>query len=560
MADEIKLSNSGRSNLRPDALTGQIETGDALVAIFSDFWQSEASRISDQHHSKNANVSGNESAAIIENNDIKTSDITTDIATIERLPEPENDDTKAKSMEDVIQHGKLSEISKIFQNYLVFPTEAAAKTVNSIQVVDIPNTGNLIAEYVNNPNKIQNLPNEAAMPNDGSLKLEPMSLYHKAEIVSPNASEFLPLYDFVNDRAAPSHEEAGERNLTDISVEFSWHAASDPADNIVISTFEELKVNNYRIDYQNLDLSKPSSDFFSYQNIGMTVDRAVIAKPIDDTQILFDAPNQSGIFKSIIASDDIHANPHMAQVLLRNSASHMKNNTFLEFISYGEELGETKYLDISRLETSPTIIPKLKTTEPNSYANLEHPPQILLDGKTEKAIAPALGVYVAKGADITVSDNKNKHTNVQSQVIRVDMLKKTWEQQIVSKLVSGIKENAPSIDLILQPKKLGEVSVQIVRDANNVSIKLTSESENIANLFKATEIQLETLLAQNGMKLAGFTVRYDNQGRDNRNSQQSNNSKNGMLLKKKSEKSVQNDLKTESVATRRHVGDYDYLV
>ena len=560
MADEIKLSNSGRSNLRPDALTGQIETGDALVAIFSDFWQSEASRISDQHHSKNANVSGNESAAIIENNDIKTSDITTDIATIERLPEPENDDTKAKSMEDVIQHGKLSEISKIFQNYLVFPTEAAAKTVNSIQVVDIPNTGNLIAEYVNNPNKIQNLPNEAAMPNDGSLKLEPMSLYHKAEIVSPNASEFLPLYDFVNDRAAPSHEEAGERNLTDISVEFSWHAASDPADNIVISTFEELKVNNYRIDYQNLDLSKPSSDFFSYQNIGMTVDRAVIAKPIDDTQILFDAPNQSGIFKSIIASDDIHANPHMAQVLLRNSASHMKNNTFLEFISYGEELGETKYLDISRLETSPTIIPKLKTTEPNSYANLEHPPQILLDGKTEKAIAPALGVYVAKGADITVSDNKNKHTNVQSKVIRVDMLKKTWEQQIVSKLVSGIKENAPSIDLILQPKKLGEVSVQIVRDANNVSIKLTSESENIANLFKATEIQLETLLAQNGMKLAGFTVRYDNQGRDNRNSQQSNNSKNGMLLKKKSEKSVQNDLKTESVATRRHVGDYDYLV
>jgi len=560
MADEIKLSNSGRSNLRPDALTGQIETGDALVAIFSDFWQSEASRISDQHHSKNANVSGNESAAIIENNDIKTSDITTDIATIERLPEPENDDTKAKSMEDVIQHGKLSEISKIFQNYLFFPTEAAAKTVNSIQVVDIPNTGNLIAEYVNNPNKIQNLPNEAAMPNDGSLKLEPMSLYHKAEIVSPNASEFLPLYDFVNDRAAPSHEEAGERNLTDISVEFSWHAASDPADNIVISTFEELKVNNYRIDYQNLDLSKPSSDFFSYQNIGMTVDRAVIAKPIDDTQILFDAPNQSGIFKSIIASDDIHANPHMAQVLLRNSASHMKNNTFLEFISYGEELGETKYLDISRLETSPTIIPKLKTTEPNSYANLEHPPQILLDGKTEKAIAPALGVYVAKGADITVSDNKNQHTNVQSKVIRVDMLKKTWEQQIVSKLVSGIKENAPSIDLILQPKKLGEVSVQIVRDANNVSIKLTSESENIANLFKATEIQLETLLAQNGMKLAGFTVRYDNQGRDNRNSQQSNNSKNGMLLKKKSEKSVQNDLKTESVATRRHVGDYDYLV
>ena len=560
MADEIKLSNSGRSNLRPDALTGQIETGDALVAIFSDFWQSEASRISDQHHSKNANVSGNESAAIIENNDIKTSDITTDIATIERLPEPENDDTKAKSMEDVIQHGKLSEISKIFQNYLFFPTEAAAKTVNSIQVVDIPNTGNLIAEYVNNPNKIQNLPNEAAMPNDGSLKVEPMSLYPKAEIVSPNASEFLPLYDFVNDRAAPSHEEAGERNLTDISVEFSWHAASDPADNIVISTFEELKVNNYRIDYQNLDLSKPSSDFFSYQNIGMTVDRAVIAKPIDDTQILFDAPNQSGIFKSIIASDDIHANPHMAQVLLRNSASHMKNNTFLEFISYGEELGKTKYLDISRLETSPTIIPKLKTTEPNSYANLEHPPQILLDGKTEKAIAPALGVYVAKGADITVSDNKNKHTNVQSKVIRVDMLKKTWEQQIVSKLVSGIKENAPSIDLILQPKKLGEVSVQIVRDANNVSIKLTSESENIANLFKATEIQLETLLAQNGMKLAGFTVRYDNQGRDNRNSQQSNNSKNGMLLKKKSEKSVQNDLKTESVATRRHVGDYDYLV
>lgn len=483
MADEIKLSNSGLSSLRPDAVAGQNETSDALVSIFSDFWQSESIRISDQDLSKNGGVSGNVEAAIIENNDIKISGMNLEIATIERLPKSENYDVNVTPMEDVALQGQTSSDSKLSQNYY-----------------------------------------------------------------------------FIDDGAAPINEEADELNLTDISAAFSWHAESETVDDIVFFTQKEFKVINYRSDYQNVDFRMPSSDFFLHQNTGMTVERAPTAKLIDEAQILFDTRNQSGIFKSIIASEDINPKPQMGPILLKNSGYYMKNNNFIEVIKEGINLFASRYLDISTPETSLTILPKLKSTEQNSYPNLKHPSQILIDGKTEKAIETVVGLYVTESTDIKVRDNKDMHPNAQSKVIRVDVLKKTWEQQVVSKLVSGIKENDTSIDLILQPKKLGEVSVQIVRDANNVSIKLTTENQNVANLFKATEIQLETLLFQNGMKLAGFTVGYDNQGRDNRNSQQSNNSKNGILLKKKSEKSDQNDSMTESIALSRHVGDYDYLV
>jgi hypothetical protein len=560
MADEIKLSNSGLSNLRSDAVAGQNEPGDALVAIFSDFWQSESMRISDQDLSKNAAVSGNGEAAIIENNDIKISGMNVEIATIDRLPKSENDDANVATMEDVAPQGQMSVVSKLDQNYFFSPAEETAKTDNLIRIINVQNAGNLITEYLYNPTKIKNRPNDAEIQKDGSLKLEFMSLNSKGEVVLANANEFLPIYDFIDDGAAPINEEADELNITDISTAFSWHAECGSVDDIVFSTYKEIKVNNYRIDYQNVDFRKPSSDFFLHQNIGMTVEQAPIAKLIDETQILFYARNKSGIFKSIIASEDITPKPQMGPIFLKNSDTYMKNNNFLEVISDGKNLIESKYLDISTPESSLTIVPKLKSTEQNSYANLEHPSQILIDGKTKKAIEPVVGLNVTESTDIKVNDDKNTHPIAQSKVIRVDVLKKTWEQQVVSKLVSGIKNNATSIDLILQPKKLGEVSVQIVRDANNVSIKLTSESQNVANLFKATEIQLETLLSQNGMKLAGFTVGYDNQGRDNRNSQQSNNTKNGILLKKKSEKSVQNGSKTESVALSRHVGDYDYLV
>lgn len=562
MADEIKLSNSGLSNVRSDAVAGQNETGDDLITIFGDFWQSESMRISDQDLSKNAAVSGNGEAAIIENNDVKISGMNVELATIERLPKSENNDANIVTMEDVAPQGQKPVVSKLSQNYFFSPAEATAKTDNLIRIINVQYAGNLITEYINNSTKMKNRPNDAEIQIDGSLRLEFMSLNSEGGIVLANANEFLPTYEFIDDGASPINEEADELNIADISTALSWHAESGSVDHIVFSTHKKIKVNNYRIDYQNVDFRKPSSDFFLHQNIGMTIERAPIAKLIDETQILFDVRNQSGIVKSTIASEDINPKPQMGPILLKNSDSYTKNNNFLEVIRDVKNLIESKYLDISAPKTSLTILPKLKSTEQNSYANLEHPSQVLIDGKTEKAIEPGVGLNVTERNDIKikVSDNKNTHPNAQSKVIRVDVLKKAWEQQVVSKLVSGIKENAASIELILQPKKLGEVSVQIVRDANNVSIKLTSESQNVANLFKAAEIQLETLLSQNGMKLAGFTVGYDNQGRDNRNSQQSNNTKNGIFLKKKSEKSVEYDSKSESVALSRHVGDYDYLV
>jgi flagellar hook-length control protein FliK len=293
----------------------------------------------------------------------------------------------------------------------------------------------------------------------------------------------------------------------------------------------------------------------------MTVGRAPIADLIYETQILVEARYQRELFKSLSASGEINSKGQMGSSQLETPGSNLKNNNSLELISYGKHLSLTKYLDFSTFEASLTVLPKFNFTEQNLYASPGHLSRTLIDGKNDKSIASVVELFVGKGTEITTSDNKSTSSSTKGKVIRVDVLKKTWEHQVVSKLVSGIKDNASSIDLILHPKKLGEVSVQIFSDENNVNIKLTSESQSVANLFKTTENQLETLLSQNGMKLAGFTVGYDSQGRDsNRNSPQSNNSKNSILSKKKSEKLVQKDLKTESIAMNRHVGDYDYLV
>ncbi len=161
MADEIKLSNSGLSNLRSDAVAGQNEPGDALVAIFSDFWQSESMRISDQDLSKNAVVSGNGEAAIIENNDIKISGMNVEIATIDRLPKSENDDANVAIMEDVAPQGQMCVVSKLDQNYFFSPAEETAKTDNLIRIINVQNAGNLITECINNPTEINNRPSDA---------------------------------------------------------------------------------------------------------------------------------------------------------------------------------------------------------------------------------------------------------------------------------------------------------------------------------------------------------------------------------------------------------------
>lgn len=160
----------------------------------------------------------------------------------------------------------------------------------------------------------------------------------------------------------------------------------------------------------------------------------------------------------------------------------------------------------------------------------------------------------------TSMGTKNLIENERSAILRVDMLKKNWDNQIVTKIVSSIKNNVSSIDLILHPKKLGEVAIQISNTENSVAIKLATENLTVANLFQTTENKLDALLSQNGMKLAEFTVGYDNQNRDNRNTQQFNKAQHVAQVRKRSERPTASGMHGESVKLSRHIGDYDYLV
>ena len=560
MADEIKLSNLGLSNLWSDTVTGQNKKADALGAIFRDFWQNETPSIADKDPSDNKAMPGDKFAAVIESNDIKTAGFIAEIINQARLSKPENNETTLISIATENLPGQRSEPSEPAQHHFYLPFETATQTAKLIQESKIATGESLLAEKTNNSNEFTNLQIEPATTEDGSFELKTQNLHSKTNIVLLDKDKFLPIYDFIVDRATSLNEEADEQNYSDMPLAYLWQTDNFQAYKTTYSFSNNETLNNHKKNPYDLVFDDPLLTFFSSQNVEMPIGHNTITKPADEKQKLIEARYQDSIFKSISASGEISSNPLMVQSLRGKLVSFLKYNDLLVFGSHHKNLWLKNYPNAGPAETYLTVLPKVNSIEGGIASNFQYTQQISIDGKSESAIAFSAGIDNHQGVETTVSENKKTNADGFNRITRVDVLKKNWEDQVVSKLVSGIKESASRIDLILQPKKLGEVSVQILNDANNVNIKLTAESQSVANLFKATENQLQTLLSENGMKLAGFTVGYDNQGKDNRNTPQSNSSKNSIHSKKRSEKSVINDSTTESVALSRHVGDYDYLV
>ena len=167
--------------------------------------------------------------------------------------------------------------------------------------------------------------------------------------------------------------------------------------------------------------------------------------------------------------------------------------------------------------------------------------------------------------------NGNAHTNIeyrQDKLISVDaphtqkldMSQNSWQKIFSFQISKAALENITRRQFSINPKKLGSVSVSLQMNAGEVSVTVISSSGHVASILQASEAKLETLLSDNGMKLASYTVNSEQSGRERRDRAPTHERKSASADSDLSQatKVTASELKSKNKSA--HSGDYDYLV
>ena len=167
--------------------------------------------------------------------------------------------------------------------------------------------------------------------------------------------------------------------------------------------------------------------------------------------------------------------------------------------------------------------------------------------------------------------NGNAHTNNehrQDKLISVDaphtqkldMSQNSWQKIFKSRINKAAIENITRLQFSINPKKLGNVSVSLQMNAGEVSVTVISSSGHVANILQASEAKLETLLSDNGMKLASYTVNSEQNGRERRDRAPTQERKSALADSDLSQATDVTASELRSKNKSAHTGDYDYLV
>ena len=79
-----------------------------------------------------------------------------------------------------------------------------------------------------------------------------------------------------------------------------------------------------------------------------------------------------------------------------------------------------------------------------------------------------------------------------------------WSETMVKRLTSDLRSGAQSVRIILEPRKLGRLNVELgVRDGQ-ASIRIAAETQEAAQLLSGARGQLVQMLENAGMRLASF--------------------------------------------------------
>ena len=161
--------------------------------------------------------------------------------------------------------------------------------------------------------------------------------------------------------------------------------------------------------------------------------------------------------------------------------------------------------------------------------------------------------------EIEMPQNENRaQQSEKTQQLRLEILSRNWETKFFSQVLRASKNGIEKLDLVVHPKKLGAISINIVTNGDIVKVKLFSENATVASALHSNEIKLETFLAEHGMKLASFSSSFESNSKDRREHLFERSIKAGVLKKKKMDKLADDEPITGRIQS--HSGDFDYIV
>ena len=79
-----------------------------------------------------------------------------------------------------------------------------------------------------------------------------------------------------------------------------------------------------------------------------------------------------------------------------------------------------------------------------------------------------------------------------------------WSETMIKRLTSDLRAGVQSVRIILEPRNLGRLNVDLGLRDSKASIRIAAETPEAASLLAGARGQLSQMLEQSGMRLAGF--------------------------------------------------------
>ena len=92
-----------------------------------------------------------------------------------------------------------------------------------------------------------------------------------------------------------------------------------------------------------------------------------------------------------------------------------------------------------------------------------------------------------------------------------------WSETMVKRLTADLRSGVQNVRIILEPRQLGRLNVELGLRNDKASIRIAAETQEAAKLLSATRGQLGQMLESAGLRLAGFQAtgaQADNTGLD----------------------------------------------
>ncbi len=116
-------------------------------------------------------------------------------------------------------------------------------------------------------------------------------------------------------------------------------------------------------------------------------------------------------------------------------------------------------------------------------------------------------------------------TSPLSAVQKLDMADKAWKEALVRQVEMQLKEGGKTVDLSLNPKQLGKMTVSINMVGDDTSIQISTETSAAATLLLESESKLAHMMQDIGLRLnllqAGLSDKNDKKSGQNEHSKDS---------------------------------------